>query len=141
MRDRFRDLSTGETYEWHVNHDSEEQSGRARAINVTPNTAATEGLKSQGDQSPLVLSWSGTILHRAQHTAMWHFFELCQWYTIELRDFDGQTYEVVISAFKPQRIRGENKNDPSTPHHYWKYTIEFTIINLLSGDLAGVIER
>jgi hypothetical protein len=136
---RFTDRQTGETYDWHINHAEEEEGGRAREITLSGNTSGLGLVRQQGAQQPLTLRWAGAILHREQFVAMWHWFGLCELRTIFLRDFHGDEYEVVITNFDPSRVRGRNPQDPSIPLHYWKYTIEMQVLQVISGDLAGVV--
>lgn len=139
MRNRFTDRLTGETYDWHINHAEESGGGRQREITHSSNTSGLGLVRQQGAQQPLKFTFTGSILHLAQHEAMWHFFELCQSRTIFFRDFYGDEYEVVITNFEPTRTRGRNPQDPSVPLHYWKYTIEMEVLQVISGELEGVV--
>lgn len=141
-RDRFIDPTTGETYSFHVNHDAEEDSGRSRNIDLSGVTGGARLVRQQGMEEPLMLRWTGTILHRDQFREMWRFFALCEYHSIHVKDFDDQEYEVQITSFQPVRKRGENRNDRSIPHHYWTYTLEMQVFTVISGDLLdmGIVD-
>lgn len=134
-RDAFIDPSTGYTYEWPINHSEEEQSGKTRKMEHLANTAGTARTSQQGDDSPMLLRWTGTIMTAAQLLTFWQFFGLCSSRTIHVRDFTGDVYEVIITSFTPQRLRTvRNNRDPAlAPLHYWKYTMEMEIVSFVSG--------
>lgn len=137
VSNRFEDPATGETYDWHVNHAEEEDSGRTRNIDLSGNTSGLGLVRQQGEKPPISLRWRGSILHNAQLVEMWRWFEKCEDRTIRLRDFAGDYYEGTITAFQPQRKRGENRNDrANAPLHYWSYTLEFQVLRVLDGALA-----
>jgi hypothetical protein len=140
MRDRFTNPATGTFYDWPLNHDEEDESGKARNITRTAPTGSVGLIKQQGDDGPLLLHLKGKILKRAQLAAFWSWFELSRTQTIYFRDFDNQQYEVQITSFAPQRHRKLSfpspGNDPST--HYWTYSMELEVYRVISGDLAGI---
>lgn len=136
VSNRFTDPKTGAIYDWRVNHDTEEDVGRTRQITLSGNTSGLGLVRQQGAQTPLTLKLSGAILHLSQLEAMWHYFQLCESQTIYFRDFYGDEYEVTITAFSPVRKRGENRNDPTIPHHYYTYTLEMQVLQVRSGTLA-----
>jgi hypothetical protein len=96
-------------------------------------------VRQQGAQQPLTAQLSGTILHLAQFEQFWAWFGICDYRTIFFRDFYGDEYEVVITNFDPQRLRGRNPQDPSIPLHYWKYTMEMEVLQVISGTLATLV--
>jgi hypothetical protein len=138
VSNRFTDPATGAFYDWRINHDTEDEGGRERQITLSGNTSGLGLVRQQGEQTPLTLKYSGSILHLSQLQAFWHWFQLCQSQTIFFRDFYGDEYEVTITTFSPVRHRGENRNDASIPHHYWTYTIEMQVLRVVSGTLAEV---
>lgn len=138
MRNRFTDPTTGETYDWQINHDTEEEGGRQRDITLSGNTSGVGLVRQQGAQAPITLRYGGAILHLAQFEAMWHFFQLCESRTIFFRDFYGDEYEVTITAFSPTRQRGRNFADPAIPLHFWHYTIEMQVMLVRSGTMSEV---
>jgi hypothetical protein len=139
MRNRFTDaLHSTDYYDWHVNHDTEEENGRDRQITHSARTDGMGLVRQQGFQEPFTFRYTGVILHLAQFEAMWHFYQLCESRTIHFRDFYGDTYEVLITTFNTQRVRGRNFNDPAIPLHYYRYTIEMEVIQVLSGTLSEV---
>jgi hypothetical protein len=140
MRNRFTDpASVVAAYDWPINHNEEEESGKVRNVTHTAPTANNVGLvKQQGDDSPFVLKLKGHIKTRAQYAAFWQWFQLCRTQTIYFRDFDNQQYEVQITSFLPTRSRRHSYPAPGLdPHdHYWTYTMELEVYRFISGDLA-----
>lgn len=149
MRNRFTNPLNGATYDWPINHASEEEFGYDLNIEHSGNTGNVGLVRQEGDPSPIVLRYSGTLLTRAQFEAMWGWVKLCRSQpgsppqTIHFRDFDNQQYEVLITEFKPtrQRTLKNPRGGTDTPHHYWTYTISMEVIRTISGDLhdAGVV--
>jgi hypothetical protein len=141
MRDQFIDpAGVKSTYDFLVNHSDEQDGGQGRTVSHLANTGNVGLVRSQGDKVPMVLSWTGTILHASQHEEMWEWVELCEDQSIYVRDFAGDKYEVLITSFKPARKRtAHNRNDPTIPFHYWTYSLEMEVLAILEGDLAGVV--
>lgn len=141
-RDRFQNPANGTVYQWPVNHDEEDASGKTRQITATAPVAGVGRIRQQGEENPLQIRWSGKILHRAHLQQMWAWFAVSRTQSIYLYDFDNQGYEVVITDFTPQRHRTlRNPRDPSAPMHYWSYSITFDVLNFLAGNdmlVAGV---
>jgi hypothetical protein len=137
-RNTFINPATGETYEWHRNHESEEASGKTRAISGQANTGQTGRVRQQSMAEPFALRLRGRIVHRAQFVAMWRWFELCESQTIYFRDSLGQEYEVQITAFNPRRVRKERSIslDPTIPLHFWEMDLEMTVYAFRDGDMA-----
>jgi hypothetical protein len=141
VRNRFTDRAPGGlgSYDWHVNHDEEEDGGKNREITLSANTSGLGLVRQQGAPDPFTFKLSGAILHQDQYTKFWRYFDACQSRTIFWRDFTGDEYEVVITSFTPRRIRGQNTADPTIPHHFWRYTMELQVLRVESGSLAGVV--
>jgi hypothetical protein len=140
-RDRFVNPVSGEVYSWHINHSDEEEVSKERSITRTSNTGNVGVVRQQGDDGPLLLRFTGSILHRAQLVAMWRFYAMCHSQTIHFYDFDDQAYEVQIIAFSPVRKRTlRNPRDSSAPMHYWTYSITMEVYAYINGDMrdAGV---
>lgn len=139
QRDTFRDPTTGEAYPWPVNHSEESQFGKSRSISSGANTANTGLTIQQGDDEPMVLELTGVIMHKAQHDQFVRWFAISQGHTIHYIDFAGDGYEVIITAFSPQRQRTlRNPRDRSIPLHYWTYTLRMQVVTFLSGTWAQV---
>lgn len=138
QRNRFTNPATGEFYEWAVNHSTEDQFGRQREVTNVPTTGGAVRVLQQGDEGPLVLSLTGTILHSDQFAQMRAFFDLARQQTIYFDDFAGDSYEVIITGFQPTRQRTvRNPRDPSIPYHYWTYTINMQVVRVLAGSWVG----
>jgi hypothetical protein len=140
MRDTFIDPLTGFVYEWQVGHDEEASVGKTRNITHSGNTAGTGLIRQQGEPAPLVLRYSGKILHLHQFEEMWRFYELCETQTIYYRDYFGEEFEVVITQFEPIREKTvSNKKDlTNMPLHYYSYTIAMEIVKVRAGALVGL---
>jgi hypothetical protein len=141
MRDRFIDPATGDHYDFHINHEAEEPVGRTRSIQHSANTANVGLVRTQGEKTPLVMRWTGTILHLAQLQAMWDYFERCDYRTIHVRDAFGDEYEVQITRFDPVRVRvAKNAKDAANaPLNKWTYTLEMEVFTVISGSIAGIV--
>lgn len=138
-RNRFEDPAGSlSPYDWRVNHSEEDEGGQSREVDHTANTGLTGLVRQQGAAEPSILSWKGTILHRAQVVEMLKWFEACRTRTILLRDFAGDTYEVLITSFKPQRLRAAKNNSDysNAPLWYWKYSITMEVVSFLGGTYA-----
>lgn len=142
MQNRFRNPATGTVYNWHTNHDpqGEEMAGKSRAVTRVSNTSSSGVVLQQGEDGSYVIKLSGRIDMRAQFVQFWTWFKLSKTQTIYFRDFDGQEFEVMVTALQTKRVGklGPSGRDPSVPHHTWQYSIEMTVIDFLSGDLADV---
>lgn len=126
------------TYSWAVNHAEEDQLGRERQITNTPTTGGVARVIQQGDEAPLVLGLSGSILHADQFRELREWFDLSRTQTIHFEDFAGDKYEVVITSFQPTRQRTAlNPRDPSIPLHWWKYELRMQVVNVLAGSWLG----
>lgn len=141
-RARFVNPANGDEYVWHMGPESEEPTGKPRQIVTVPSTRGGKTYRQTAGTEPFTIAWAGKFEHRAQHVAMWQWYQLCENQTIHLYDFDGQGYEVQITDFKPVRRRklSYTGKDSSVPHHYWEYTITFVVYDFIGGDMeaAGV---
>ena len=139
-RNRFTNPSNGDYYDWQINHTEEEEVNKARSIEHGANSANTGLVKQQSDDQPLVLSYRGTILHKAQLEEFWGWFQLTKTQTIYFTDFAGDEYEVIITDFKPQRQRTiKNPRDfANAPLWYWTYAISMEVVRVIAGTMAGV---
>lgn len=138
-RNRFEDPSGALTaYDWQVNHSEEEEGGQSREVDHTANTGLTGLVRQQGAADPIMLSYKGTILHRAQVVQMLRWWEACRTRTVFFQDYAGDRYEVVITSFKPQRLRTEHnpRDSASAPLWYWKYTLVMEVVTNLAGPYA-----
>lgn len=137
-RNRFTNPANGAFYDWHINHDEEDEGGRRRAIEYTAPTSNIGLVQQQGDDPPIMLKYTGKILHAAQHAQFIAFFNLCRTQTIIFTDFAGDSYEVIITAYVPKRVRTlRNQNDPTIPFHYWTYTVEMSVVRVIAGTWVG----
>lgn len=126
------------TYVWAVNHDEESEQGKTRAVEHTGNTGTTGLVRQQGDDEPLVLRFSGTMLQETQVIATLRYFQACRTRSVRFTDFNGDGYEVLITSFKPlrQRVLRNDRDLSRAPLHIWKYQIEMEVLTILSGPYA-----
>lgn len=132
--------SDSTTYDWLINHDEEEAFGRARNIEHTALLKGTGLVIQQADDGPLLIKVSGTIFHTSQIQAFDSWFARTRTETIHFRDFAGDVYEVIITAFQPKRQRTlRNPRDASAPLWYWKYTMEMEVLTIVSGTRTNLV--
>lgn len=140
MRNRFTNPANGQVYDWPINHSEEQDAGQDKNIEHSGNTGRVGLVRQQGDRTPYVLSFSGTIFHRAQHQQMEWWSSLTNYQSIYFRDFDGNEAEVIITRYKAIRHRTiKNPRDPGAPLHYWTYTIDMEVLRFIAGDLVGMV--
>lgn len=141
VANQFYDPMTGETYDWPINHETEEQFGQERTVSTEANTANTGLVRVQGDRQPMQLKLSGKILTRAQRDAFWRWFGLCETRTIHFRDVEGNTFEVQVLAYNPVRVRAQrNSRDlVNAPTWIYSYTMTMDVLTVVSGPLAGLV--
>lgn len=137
---RFTNPANAATYDLAINPSEEEPFGKTRNVEHSAPTGLTGLVRQQGDDTPLVLKASGTILTKAQLTTMIAWFQLCRSQTIYLRDHAQDSFEGIITSFLPTRKRTiRNPRDPANaPEWYWTYTLEFEVVRILAGTWAGV---
>lgn len=140
MRERFTNPANASYYDWPINHDEEAEFGKGRNIEHGANTANTGFVRQQSDDSPLVIKISGAILTVAQHEEFRDWFILSEGQTIYFRDFYGDEYEVIFTAYKPTRKRTVRNPQGGTvnPYHWYRYDIEMEVVRVISGTWAGV---
>lgn len=137
----FYDPTTGESYPWAINHETEDDFGQTRTITTGPNTANTGLVRTQGDRQPMKLRLTGKMLTRAQRDTFWDWFNRCETRTIHYSDVEGNTFEVQIVAYNPLRVRVQrNTRDLANAQTWiWTYTMEMDVLRVLSGPLAGLV--
>lgn len=128
------------TYPWQINHSDEDEFGKSRNIQHGAKTASTGLVKQQSDDSPMVMRVRGVILHKAQIQEMIAWWKLCETQTIHFTDFTGDTYEVIITAFKPTREKTiKNPRDyANAPYWIWKYELEMEVVTFISSIWSAV---
>lgn len=137
----FTDPKTGHTYAWPINHNEEGDIGKSRQMTDGAPTSNIGLIPQQGAATPLILSWKGTILKRAQLVAMIGWYQLCEGQSIYVSDAAGNQYEVLITDFTAQRQpAARNPQDPiEAPLWYWTYTLTMRVLRVLAGEWAGVV--
>lgn len=135
-RDTFYDPNTSDLYEWHVNHDVEEAFGKDRNVNHSGLTDGVGLVRQQAEDSPMVIAYTGTILHDEQYEEFWKWFVLSRTQGIRYFDFTGPHYEVVITSFQPVRKRGHNRRTGTM--YYWTYSLKMEVLRFINGPLQEI---
>jgi hypothetical protein len=127
----FTNPADSSTYAWPRNHgvDGEQEFGMERSIERTATTDGIGVVRQQGADEPLTLELAGFITAQAQHDAFVDWAQLCRTQTIYFTDFDGNQYEVIITAFRSRRA-------PTGASFLWQYTLSMDVISVISGDWA-----
>jgi hypothetical protein len=130
VRQQFRDpLAVLAPYVFEVNHSEEEAAERKRNIERTAPSAGVGFVRQQGEDSPQLFRFTGTILTQSQKDAMDAYYEASQSRTIFFRDFTDVEYEVLFTDWNPTRKRAaRNTRDPVNFLHYWTYSMELEVI-------------
>ena len=138
VANQFRDPATGDTYDWPINHSDENETARSRNIEHTAPTSGRGLVRQQGDDSPLVFTFSGTILHAAQNARFVEWYELGRDQTVIFRDWTGAEYEVLITAYQPRRERVMwNPRDPDMRDHIIRWSMTLEVVQVLAGPWEG----
>lgn len=131
-RNRFRDpLAILATYEWEINHGTEEADEKRRNIERTAPTGGVGFVRQQGEASPRVLKRAGDILTMTQKDAMDAYYAACDRSTVFFRDIDGVELEVIITAFNATRVgvAWNQRDTVNMRHHIYRYTIEMEVVS------------
>lgn len=131
FRNRFRDpLALLATYEWEINHSTEEANEKRRNIERTAPTGDGGFVRQQGEASPRILKYAGVILTMTQKTAMDAYYAACDRSTVFFRDVDGGELEVIITGFNATRfgVAWNQRDTVNMRHHIYRYTIEMEVI-------------
>lgn len=128
-------------FAWPFNHSEESEGGKTRNIAYGANTANTGFVRQQSDDRPIGFGFSGAILERSHLEQMIAWYALCDSQTIYFEDFAGDEYEVIISSFKPTRLRTiRNPRDlANAPYWYWRYEITLDVVRVISGPWTAVL--
>lgn len=138
MRDRFINPRTGAIYDFTINHNEEDQFGRARNIEASAPTGDGPLTLQQGDDEPMVIVLKGKILDAAQHAQFISWMALGRTQTIYYRDAFGEEFEVLPTSYMPKRNRvAANPRDPSIPWHIYEYEMRLHVIAFRAGPWVG----
>lgn len=139
-RDTLIDVMPGGLgeYQFPINHETEDEFGGERSIEHTAPTSNVGAVRQQGDDGPLVMRLQGRILHKAMHQTLQNFFEQSRTRTMRFRDFEGEEYEVLITAYKAKRqgVVLNSKDLTNARLHIYSYTLQMEIIRVISGTWA-----
>jgi hypothetical protein len=134
----FRDPRTGTVYAWPVNHTTEEQFGKQRNVEHTAPTSGVGLVRQQGDDQPLILQLTGTILHRTQEAAFVEWFELSRLQSIYWTDWTGAEYEVIITGYQPRRERVLLNPRDRGMDYVVRWTMTLEVLAVRAGPWQGV---
>lgn len=140
VANRFTDPYNAYYYDWQVNHNDEGEFGKDRNITESAPTGTIGLIKQQGEQAPLVLELKGKILHKNQHNNFIYFWQICDEHSIYFRDFAGNDFEVLITAFKPIRKPcARNLADIANMELFTiDYTLRMEVLKIRAGWWTGV---
>lgn len=118
----FDDPVTSDQYIFSVNPNAGGDPAYKKNI-AQQSTVAPGGLTllSEGADTPLTLSWSGTIIDLAQHQTFIAWFN--RRYQIQLTDDLGRVFMIYITGYTPQRARAANLAYKNT------YTMEAIVVS------------
>lgn len=128
-------------YSWDVNYNQEGEFGQRRNLEPMANTAGGIYVVQQGQDDPLQISVSGTMLRKSQHQTFVRYFKVCRERTVIFTDFEGAMFEVMISGYLPVRQRAARNPRGLVEgnfYHTYTYTLEMMVMQVLSGDWALV---
>jgi hypothetical protein len=134
VRERFRDAADAmppgvpNPYSFQINHTDEEAIDQTRNLTRQAVTTGPTFVLQQGESSPRVLRYTGTILDPAQLDAMQAYYNACATRTVFFRDVHDVEYEVLITRFAPQRMRTLRNPRQIDLLWFWRYTLEMEII-------------
>jgi hypothetical protein len=133
VRQRFRDAAglmgpVDNPYSFQINHSDEEAIDQTRSVTRTAVTTGPQFVIQQGEPSPRILRYNGTILDLKQLDAFQAYYNACATRTIFFLDVQGIEYEVLIQRFAPQRKRTLRNPREPTLMWYWSYNLEMEII-------------
>lgn len=114
------------TYSFDINHHDEQGTGLTRNVSRTAPTSGVGFVRQQGDQSPTIFKFEGSILRQSQKDAIDAYFAACDSRTVFFTDVDGIEREVLITAFDTTRVAAQNRRG-GLPF-YWKYRLEMEVI-------------
>lgn len=127
------------TYQWHINHLEQEGPNRSNNVDFAGTADGRGVVPTEGEYEPLILTLSGTILHRAQNVEFWKWRHLTN--SFRFNDFEGNSYEVAMLGYEPKKIRvALNPSDPLMRSYKIEYSMQLWIIRVIDGELddAGV---
>lgn len=128
-REQFRDGAGAlPTYSFTVNHRDEEPQEQTRNVSREAVTTGPRFVLQQGEPSPRVLRYTGSILTMEQLTAMQAYYDACATRTVFFRDVSGIEYEVLITRFAPQRKPVLYNTREPTLRWFWAYSLDMEII-------------
>lgn len=125
------------TYVFDVGYNDEGEFGQRRSMEAFANTSGNGFIVQQGQDEPMTISISGTILKKSQHIQFVNFFKRSKIQSMVFEDFEGNRYEVMITAYLPKRTRAA-RNDRGRADgnllHYYTYTLEMMVLSVISGE-------
>lgn len=126
------------TYQWHVNALEQEGPFRSSNVEFEGSSDGTVVIPTGGSYEPLLITLTGTILHKAQNIQFW------KWRHIEnsfrFTDFEGSIYGVSMLSYEPKMIRvALNPADPLMQGYKIEYSMQLWVMGISAGPLADAV--
>jgi hypothetical protein len=136
-RDRFTNPRTGETYDFAINHFTEDVRRAAFDAELGAPNPDVGLVRQQGSEGIAPLSISGMIVDPAQNARFEAFFAECEDDELVFHDALGDEALVLIESYDSQLQRTpRNPHDPNL-RLWWRYTLVMTIIEVRAGSFVG----
>lgn len=117
----FLDPAGSDSYTFEVNPLSGADPQYDKSITYQSTTApGGKTLIMEGQDKPLEISWSGTIISESQYDAYVTWFQKRR--QIQLTDDLGRVFWIYISSFESQRVRSSN-------FHKRTYNVKATVLD------------
>lgn len=134
----FYDPVLGVTNTWLLNYEEMTGPDQQDQITYEGNAARTGIIGTMGDKAPLVMQMTGKCVHSVQYELFMRYKAMSN--TFKFSDEDGNEYEVQMTGLTwTKKACSYNQFDGNMRRHYWAYSMQLTIIRVISGDLLGLI--
>lgn len=128
---RLRDPRAGADYDWVINHSTEDAATLRRNSELGASNPEVSLVRILSPSGHLALRWQGAAITDEHHDALEDFYDACEDVQLTLTDWLNDAYLVVISSLDMHKVAGRSQLAPARAY-YWRYTIEFTVIEILS---------
>lgn len=137
FRDPAAPGNTYDTYTWDVNASEVDGPNRPSTMQYEGKAGGQGIIPTQGADQPMIFSLTGSIIHKRQFLAFWHYRYIRN--SFYWTDEEGNVFEVTMTGFEPKKVRvARNYADSSIPLHKWTYTMTLQVLRVISGDLVAV---
>jgi hypothetical protein len=137
-RSSFYDPTLGTTSNFLINYEELTGPDQQDQVSYEGNAGGTGIIGTKGDKAPLLLHLTGKCVHQVQKDMFLRYKALDT--SFKFTDEDSNAYEVTMTGLAwVKKGCSYNQFDASMRRHYWTYTMELTIIRVISGEYAGLI--